>query len=115
MKILNEKLGFYFDQVYHNVCQNRQPPIYSDLLRTDRIYEVVRKILFINLISEFRKIRDYEKLKSFLQQTLQRYNQIPLMLPMDLVMFDDAILNICRILRVFKTTKRKSPFIRYWW
>ncbi len=24
IKILNEKLAFYFDQVYHNVCQNRE-------------------------------------------------------------------------------------------
>lgn len=40
LKILNEKLGFYFDQVYHNVCFNRETPIYSDLLRNDGIYEV---------------------------------------------------------------------------
>jgi len=40
IKILNEKLAFYFDQVYHNVCQNREPPIYSDIIRTDGIYEV---------------------------------------------------------------------------
>jgi dynein heavy chain len=40
IKILNEKLAFYFDQVYHNVCQNREAPIYSDIIRTDGIYEV---------------------------------------------------------------------------
>ena len=42
VKILNDKLALYFDQVYHNVCVNRHPPIYSDLLRTDNIYEVRR-------------------------------------------------------------------------
>jgi len=41
IKILNEKLALYFDQVYHNVCQNREAPIYSDVLRTDGVYEVV--------------------------------------------------------------------------
>jgi dynein heavy chain len=40
IKILSEKLAFYFDQVYHNVCHNREAPIYSDITRTDGIYEV---------------------------------------------------------------------------
>ncbi|CAF0762898.1 unnamed protein product [Adineta steineri] len=87
IKILSEKLALYFDQVYHNVCYNRETPIYSDIIRTDGIYE---------------EIRDYEKLKIFLEQTLQRYNKTPLMLSMDLVMFHDAILNICRIVRILR-------------
>jgi dynein heavy chain len=41
-------------------------------------------------------------LKSFLEETLQRYNKTALMLSMDLVMFRDAILNICRIVRVLR-------------
>lgn len=41
-------------------------------------------------------------MKLFLEQTLQRYNQTPLMLTMDLVMFHDAVLNICRIVRVLR-------------
>ncbi len=40
IKILNDKLALYFDQVYHNVCQNREAPIYSDVLRIDGVYEV---------------------------------------------------------------------------
>ena len=40
VKILSEKLAFHFDQVYHNVCFNREAPIYSDVLRTDGVYEV---------------------------------------------------------------------------
>ncbi|CAF0769681.1 unnamed protein product [Adineta ricciae] len=87
VKILNEKLALYFDQVYHNVCYNREAPIYSDMIRTDGIYE---------------GIRDYEKLKSFLEQTLQQYNKTPLMLPMDLVMFRDAVLHVCRIVRALR-------------
>ena len=50
IKILNEKLALYFDQVYHNVCHNREPPIYSDMLRTDGIYEVREERLKIILI-----------------------------------------------------------------
>ncbi|CAF3412182.1 unnamed protein product [Rotaria sp. Silwood1] len=87
IKILSEKLAFYFDQVYHNVCHNREAPIYSDIIRKDGVYE---------------EIRDYDKLKLFLEQTLERYNKTPLMFSMDLVMFRDAILNICRIIRVLR-------------
>ncbi|CAF1355620.1 unnamed protein product [Rotaria magnacalcarata] len=87
IKILSEKLGFYFDQVYHNVCYNRETPIYSDIMRKDGLYE---------------EIRDYDKLKLFLEQSLQRYNETSLMSTMDLVMFRDAILNICRMIRVLK-------------
>lgn len=50
IKILNEKLAFYFDQVYHNVCQNREAPIYSDMIRTDGIYEVRREHLVNKLM-----------------------------------------------------------------
>ncbi|CAF4716798.1 unnamed protein product [Rotaria socialis] len=87
IKILSEKLGLYFDQVYHNVCYNRETPIYSDIMRKDGLYE---------------EIRDYDKLKLFLEQSLQRYNETSLMLAMDLVMFRDAILNICRMTRVLR-------------
>ena len=27
--ILSEKLAQYFDQTYHNICHNRQPPIFG--------------------------------------------------------------------------------------
>ena len=40
VKTLDEKLALYFDQVYHNVCYNREAPIYSDVMRTDGVYEV---------------------------------------------------------------------------
>ena len=43
IKILSEKLALYFDQVYHNVCHNREAPLYSDLMRIDGIYEVVER------------------------------------------------------------------------
>lgn len=45
IQILNEKLAIYFDQVYHNVCLNRETPIYTDIIRTDGIYEVRLRIL----------------------------------------------------------------------
>lgn len=41
VKILSDKLALYFDQVYHNVCYNRETPIYSDMITTNGIYEVV--------------------------------------------------------------------------
>lgn len=40
VKILDQKLAHYFDQVYHNVCHNREAPIYSDIMRTDGVYVV---------------------------------------------------------------------------
>lgn len=40
VRILSDQLATHFDQVYHNVCYNREAPIYSDLLRKDGVYEV---------------------------------------------------------------------------
>lgn len=49
-----------------------------------------------------KEIRDTDQLKHFLEQTLDRYNKTPLMFTMDLVIFRDAMLNICRIVRVIR-------------
>jgi hypothetical protein len=29
--ILSENLGSYFDQTYHNICSNKQPPIFGKI------------------------------------------------------------------------------------
>lgn len=29
--ILTEKLALLFDQTYHNICQNKQPPIFGSV------------------------------------------------------------------------------------
>lgn len=44
VKILTEKLGIYFDQVYHNICRQREPMVFSDILRADGVYEVKTKL-----------------------------------------------------------------------
>ncbi|CAF0727175.1 unnamed protein product [Didymodactylos carnosus] len=85
--ILQEKLAHYFDQVYHNVCPNREQPLFTDILRTDNLYD---------------DIKDQNKLKNFLIKTLEEYNQTPLIISMDLVMFKDAISHIIRLIRVFR-------------
>ncbi len=63
IKLLNEKLAFYFDQVYHNVCQNRETPIYSDVMRSDGVYEVINE--FSNKIFQsFFKSRKFGMMRN---------------------------------------------------
>ena len=31
VNIMTEKLGSLFDQTYHNICPNKQPPIFGEL------------------------------------------------------------------------------------
>lgn len=74
--ILAEKLGTHFDQTYHNICQNKIPPIFADFINPDEIYE---------------DLVDFPKLKTHMERTLVEYNEYPGQIRMDLVLFRDAI------------------------
>lgn len=76
VEILSDKLGQLFDQTFHNICPNKQPPIFSDCLSVDLVYE---------------DITDVEKLKKHMLEMLNEYNSTPGIVNMDLVLFRDAI------------------------
>jgi dynein heavy chain len=85
--ILAEKLGTHMDVTFHSICQNRIPPTFGDFVSQDEIYE---------------DLVDFDKLKAHMEKILKDYNETPGTVPMDLVLFRDAILHVTRIVRVIR-------------
>ncbi|CAF1579491.1 unnamed protein product, partial [Adineta steineri] len=85
--ILSEKLGVHMDVTFHSICQNRLPPVFGDFCNADELYE---------------DLVDFDKLKIHMEKVLKDYNETPGTVPMDLVLFRDAILHITRIVRVIR-------------
>ncbi|KAK1153304.1 dynein heavy chain 2, axonemal [Acipenser oxyrinchus oxyrinchus] len=83
--MMAEKLGLLFSQTYHNICPNKQPPIFGDFIREPRVYE---------------DLVDFKALKQFMETQLGDYNITPGVVPMSLVLFRDAIEHIARVVRV---------------
>ncbi|KAL3846382.1 hypothetical protein ACJMK2_017380 [Sinanodonta woodiana] len=87
INILTEKLGILFDQTYHNICPNKQPPIFGDYINPNGVYE---------------DIQDISSLKKHMLEMLIDYNSTPSVVTMDLVLFRDAIEHISKIVRVIR-------------
>jgi len=85
--ILSENLGSIFDQTYHNICEKKIPPIFADFLNNDQVYE---------------DLVNFPALKNHMEKTLNDYNEYPGQVPMDIVLFRDAIEHVCRAVRVLR-------------
>ncbi|XP_046574741.1 LOW QUALITY PROTEIN: dynein axonemal heavy chain 2-like [Haliotis rubra] len=85
--ILTEKLGSLFDQTFHNICPNKQPPIFGDYINSEQVYE---------------DIHDLTILKKHMLEMLDEYNTTPGVVSMDLVLFRDAIEHVSKIIRVIR-------------
>ncbi|XP_075968107.1 dynein axonemal heavy chain 2 [Anarhichas minor] len=83
--LLGEKLDLLFDLKFHNICPNKQPPIFGDFLSESSVYE---------------ELLDMNGLKKFMETQLEDYNVTPGVVPMNLVLFQDAIEHITRVVRV---------------
>ncbi|TKS69390.1 Dynein heavy chain 2, axonemal [Collichthys lucidus] len=83
--LLGENLGSSFDLPFHNICPNKQPPIFGDFLNESHVYE---------------DLQDMKGLKKFMDTQLEEYNQSPGIVPMNLVLFRDAVEHITRVIRV---------------
>ncbi|KAM9335593.1 LOW QUALITY PROTEIN: dynein axonemal heavy chain 2 [Symphorus nematophorus] len=83
--LLGQELGSLFDLTFHNICPNKQPPIFGDFLSESRVYE---------------DLQDMKGLKTFMETQLEDYNLTPGIVPMSLVLFRDAIEHITRAVRV---------------
>ncbi|XP_066578473.1 dynein axonemal heavy chain 2 [Amia ocellicauda] len=83
--LLSEKLASLFNLTYHNICPNKQPPIFGDFLREPRVYE---------------DLLDFKALKSFMETQLEDHNLTPGVVPLSLVLFRDAIEHVARVVRV---------------
>ncbi|TGZ66460.1 hypothetical protein CRM22_005313 [Opisthorchis felineus] len=85
--LVGDALATHFDQTYHSLCPARQSPIFAD---------------FLNAEGEYEDIADLDRLRRFLTDTLKEYNETPGTVPMDLVLFRDAIEHTCKLTRVLK-------------
>ncbi|XP_032872211.1 dynein heavy chain 2, axonemal [Amblyraja radiata] len=82
--LLNDKLGHFLDLTFHNLCPNKQSPIFGDFIRGD-VYE---------------DLVNFKALKIYMEAQLDEYNATPGVVPMSLVLFKDAIDHVTRIVRV---------------
>lgn len=97
-KMLNDQLEQQFTMNYQEHCMTNQAShaIFVDFLREDeedddkRIYD---------------EVTDFPKLREFLYDKLDDYRREPKMAKMDIVLFKDAIIHVCKIYRVI-TMKR---------
>ncbi|XP_071951094.1 dynein axonemal heavy chain 2-like isoform X2 [Antedon mediterranea] len=85
--ILSEKLGSLFEQTFHNICPNKQPPIFGDFMTQGEV-------------PIYEDLQEFNALKKFMEEALEDYNSTPGVISMDLVLFRDAIEHVCRIIRV---------------
>ncbi|XP_073321620.1 dynein axonemal heavy chain 2 [Pagrus major] len=83
--LLGEKLGSLFGLTFHNICPNKQPPIFGD---------------FLSEFSVYKDLQDMKALKEFMETQLEDYNTTTGVVPMSLVLFRDAIEHITRAVRV---------------
>ncbi|XP_040604880.1 dynein heavy chain 2, axonemal isoform X1 [Mesocricetus auratus] len=83
--ILSDKLGTFFDLTFHNLCPNKRPPIFGDFMKEPKVYE---------------DLVDLTVLKTAMETALNEYNLSPSVVPMQLVLFREAIEHITRIVRV---------------
>ncbi|XP_030749874.1 dynein heavy chain 2, axonemal [Sitophilus oryzae] len=82
---MNEQLGRHFDLTLHSLCPGNDIPVYADFVNPYGIYE---------------EHANRTNLKNFLNTQMEEYNVMPGVVPMDLVLFTDALEHICRIVRV---------------
>ncbi|XP_073903040.1 dynein axonemal heavy chain 2 isoform X5 [Castor canadensis] len=85
LSIISDKLGSFFDLTFHNLCPNKRPPIFGDFLKEPKVYE---------------DLTDLTVLKTAMETALNEYNLSPSVVPMQLVLFREAIEHITRIVRV---------------
>nr|CAD7395754.1 unnamed protein product [Timema poppensis] len=82
---INEQLGKHFDTTFHGVCPEKTSPIFVDFVNPYGIYE---------------DLQDQVVLRNYLEKQLEEYNVSPGVIPMNLVLFNDVIQHISRIVRV---------------
>ncbi|EDQ90997.1 uncharacterized protein MONBRDRAFT_20211 [Monosiga brevicollis MX1] len=87
-KLIEDKLHELFNISYSTLCPNRVVPVFADFLKAEDnpVYE---------------DVRDPQVLRRVLQERLDEYNESGFV-PMDLVLFRDAIEHVCRVVRVVR-------------
>lgn len=81
---INDELGKYFELTLHNLCPERQMPIFGDFISA----------------TYYEDLNDPITLRNFMYSQLDEYNNSPGIIGTDLVLFNEAIEHITRIVRV---------------
>lgn len=96
--LLSQKLDFHFNTTFHSICPNKQPPIFGIQTCTHAHVcssETPHVYVFIpgDFISGdmYEDLVDMKILKKFMENQLEEYNLTPGVVPMSLVLFQDAI------------------------
>ncbi|XP_078792424.1 dynein axonemal heavy chain 2 isoform X2 [Oryzias latipes] len=90
LALLEEKVASHFNVPLHSICPNKQAPIFGDFLSPESGF---RQSSYVDIV-------DMTVLKTFLESQLEGYNTTPGMVPMNPVLFQDAIEHITRVVRV---------------
>ncbi|EGD81605.1 dynein heavy chain 2 [Salpingoeca rosetta] len=96
-KLVEEKLHEVFDVSLSTLCPGREVPVFADFMREgqDPVYE---------------DVREHDKLKTVLEEKLEDYNASG-HVPMDLVLFRDAVQHVARIVRVIRMQRGNMMLI----
>jgi len=85
MDQINVQLGKHYDVTYRSLCSSEQGLIFCH---------------FLNKHSQYEEVTDEKYLREFIDDSIKDYNLSFGVIPMNLVLFRDAIDHICRIVRV---------------
>lgn len=85
MDQINVQLGKHYDMTYRSLCSSGRGLIFCG---------------FLNKNSQYEEVTDEKYLREFIENSLNDYNSSFGVIPMNLVLFRDAIDHICRIVRV---------------
>ncbi|KAL3313636.1 Dynein heavy chain 2, axonemal [Cichlidogyrus casuarinus] len=96
MELLSEQLGHFFDTTFNNLCPSKSPPIFTHFMHPSFLYEDVQNV---------------DKLRTFLNNTLDEYNNTPGTARIELVLFRDAMEHICKLVRVITQARGNMLFI----
>lgn len=78
-------LGKHYEQTYRNLCSSDRTLMFCDFLNNNSVYE---------------EVTDEQRLRRFVDDSLEQYNSSAGSVSLNLVLFKDAINHICRINRV---------------
>lgn len=82
---MNEQLGQFFETTFHAICPNRDVPIFGH---------------FMSAYNQYEDLIDQKALRKYLEVQMEEYNASPGVVRTDVIMFLDAIVHICKIIRV---------------
>ncbi|GMI05338.1 hypothetical protein TrVE_jg1168 [Triparma verrucosa] len=89
-KYLKDNFDTSWDSLMDEAIDQEQGPVFASFMKESGDANIL----------PYEEVQDMSKLKHFLEEKLEDYNMEPKLIPMNLVLFDDAIKHISRIHRI---------------